>query len=81
MIELVLTHGELGPYSSFKTRPISSFYVFYQDGHDFIPRAEWKRKAGKTREPGRGTCPGHKDDEERAGGGSAKARFNTGELC
>ena len=40
-----------------------------------IHRIEWKRKAGKAREPGRRTGSDHKDDEERAGGGYAKARL------
>ena len=54
--------------------------IFCQDGHDYTPRAEWKRKAGKTRESGRKTGPDHKDDEERGGGGYKKARFCTGEF-
>ena len=53
--------------------------IFCQDGHDYIPRAEWKRKAGKAREPGRKTGPDHKGAEERDGGGYKKARFCTGE--
>ena len=40
--------------------------VFCQDGHDYIPRAEWKREARKAREPGRRTgSDNKKDDRER----------------